>query len=540
MAYTGYENLRILIVDDFDNFRMTMAKILMEHGVELVDTAVSGNEAMKYCREKPYDLILCDYNLGRGKNGQQILEELRSEGSLRSHSLFILVSAESSKSIVMAAYDSEPDAYLTKPITAKSLLQRVDRLLLQRDAMLDVKQAIDNGSLAEAIDLCQEKIASASRYTSQCQKLLGQLYLETEQFSLAERVYTDALEVRALDWAKVGLAKVKRLQGDLATSNQWLRDVTSENPLCMQAYDELVETCQAQGNSDEMQAVLEQAVAISPMALLRQQSLAEVADQNNDHEASAKAWRRTVRLGENSCYDRLENHLNFVRASADLFKENESLAKDISRDTVKVLDELSHRFELTPEDKLQCKLMESRVQFGLGNKSRATELFEDAESIIKSGEVKVPVEVELEQVQAKTAAGEINQSNEMLKKLGEKYRGDEKALQCIDRLLEEPVSETNRARVAQINKEGIGLYNGNEFKRAIACFEQAKRLFPNHVGVHLNLVQALVAEMKEFGVQDEQMGLAYTVIKKIEKQINAQHAQFQRFRQLNEMVRTLG
>jgi CheY-like chemotaxis protein len=540
MAYTGYENLRILVVDDFDNFRMTMAKILMEHGVQLVDTAVSGNEAMKYCREKPYDLILCDYNLGRGKNGQQILEELRHEGLLRAHSIFILVSAESSKSIVMAAYDSEPDAYLTKPITAKSLLQRVDRLLLQRDAMLDVKQAMENGSLAEAIDLCQEKIASASRYTAQCQKLLGQLYLESEQYSLAERVYTDALEVRPLDWAKVGLAKVKRLQGDLVTSNQWLKDVTAENPLCMQAYDELVETCQAQGNSEEVQAVLEQAVAISPMALLRQQSLAQVADQNNDYEMSAKAWRRTVRLGENSVYDRLDNHMNFIRASADLFKENDSLAKDISRDTVKVLEGLSQRFDLKPEEKLQCKLLESRVQFGLGNKNRAQELVDQAEASIKEGEVAVTVTTELEQVQAKTAAGDIAQANVMLAELGEKYSDDEDALQCIDRLLEEPVSATNRARVAQINKEGIGLYNANEFKRSIACFEQAKRLFPNHVGVHLNLVQALVAEMKEFGVQDVQMGLAYAVIKKIEKQINAQHKQFQRYRQLNEMVRNLG
>jgi len=540
MAYSGYENLRILIVDDFDNFRMTMAKILMEHGVQAVDSAVSANEALKYCREKSYDLILCDYNLGRGQNGQQILEQLRSERILRSHCLFILVSAESSKSIVMAAYDSEPDAYVTKPITAKSLLQRVDRLLLQRDELIDLNKAIENGALIEAIELCQQKIAAASRYTAQCQKLLGQLYLETEQYGLAERVYTDALEVRALDWAKVGLAKVKRLQGDLNTSSQWLGEIIGSNPLCMQAYDELAITSQAQGDIEQVQAVLQQAVQISPMALLRQQNLAKTADENNDLAVAANAWRRTVRLSENSCYDQLSSHMSFLRASAALFKEHSDQAKELSRDALKVADAMGSRFELDSQEKVQMKLLESQVQNGLGNDVRARELMDDAETLIEKQGVQLSLEAELDRVQAKFAAGDDAQANVLLQSLTNDSKGDDEALQKIDRLLEEPVSDVNRQRVAQINKEGIGLYNDNRFKESIACFQHAKRLFPNHIGVHLNLVQALVAEMREFGVQSEPMDLTLDVIKKIEKQITATHPQFQRFRQLHEMVRRLG
>jgi len=308
----------------------------------------------------------------------------------------------------------------------------------------------------------------------------------------------------------------------------------------MQAYDELVAVTKAQGNPEKVQSVLEQAVAISPMALLRQQKLAQTATENNDASVAANAWRRTVRLGENSCYDELDNHLNFVRASASLFKEDENQARDVARDALRVVETLGNRFELSAEEKVQGKLLECQVQFGMGNESRGRELLTAAEALVEEGDMLVGLDAELDLVQAKFSAKEDAQAAILLNELAVKYKDDDEALQKIDRLLEEPVSETNRQRVAKINKEGIGLYNDDKFKESINCFKQARRIFPNHVGVHLNLVQALVAEMREYGTQEEQIGMALDVIRKIEKQITANHEQFQRFRQLYEMVRKLG
>lgn len=52
MAYGGYSRLRVLVVDDFDSFRMTVSKILNEFGVEQVDTVANGQEAIKQCVSK--------------------------------------------------------------------------------------------------------------------------------------------------------------------------------------------------------------------------------------------------------------------------------------------------------------------------------------------------------------------------------------------------------------------------------------------------------------------------------------------------------
>ncbi len=122
-------------------------------GVSSIDTAGNGSDALRLCKANAYDLILCDHNLGKGKTGQQVLEDLRYHRILDPLAVFILISAESSRSIVMAAYDYEPDEYLTKPITTRSLQRRLDRLMARRDKLGPIYKAIDAGDTDTAIAL---------------------------------------------------------------------------------------------------------------------------------------------------------------------------------------------------------------------------------------------------------------------------------------------------------------------------------------------------------------------------------------------------
>jgi len=99
VAKIPYPKLRFLIADDFSNFRSTVNRMLLDLGAEQVDAASSGEEVIENTR---YDVVLSDYNLGNGRNGQQVLEELRFKDYLSPHSVYILVSAESSRNIVMS------------------------------------------------------------------------------------------------------------------------------------------------------------------------------------------------------------------------------------------------------------------------------------------------------------------------------------------------------------------------------------------------------------------------------------------------------
>jgi CheY-like chemotaxis protein len=539
MAYNDYSKIRVLIIDDFDNFRMTVSKMLQDFGAKEVVSAINGEDAMKLCRSKEFDLVLCDYNLGAGKNGHQVLEELRVNNLLKRQSLFLLVSADSSKNIVLAAYDYEPDAYLAKPITGKTLRQRLDRLLSQRDALAPVHECLDRGDTASAMHMAKTMITNNSRYASACQKVLGDLLLEDNQLEEAEALFKQVLEVRTLDWAQVGLAKVKQRQGDLQTSKDWLKKIIEKNPFCMPAYDALVDNCRKQDDSEAEQTVLQTAVDMSPMSIGRQQSLAKVADVNNDIEVAARALHKTVKLGKNSCRDSVENHIAFARSTAALFGENDKLATDLSREAKRVLEESNRRFSLSNDMNLQTQLLESQIYAGLGDDHKAKEILQAVEEQLDVQAENIDLDTRLDFINSLKSTGQTERSTDELSNLVEEYKGDEAALRKIDRLLDEPLSEDNRQRVAAINSEGIGAYKKREYQKAIDCFVRAKRLFPNHLGVHLNLVQALVGEMREYGIDDDLMENCLNTLEKVKTSINSNHKQFNRFLQLQDMARGL-
>ena len=539
MAYGGYHRLRVLVVDDFDSFRMTISRFLQDFGVSQVDTVGNGQEAIRLCASKGYDLILCDYNLGPGKNGQQVLEELRQREIIGIGCLFALVSAESSKNIVLAAYDSGPDAYLTKPITAKALQQRLDRLLAERDEMLPICQLLGEGDTEGAIAACEERIAKNSRYASSCQKRLSQLYLDTQQYDKAEQLYQQVLQVRPLDWAQLGLAKVKQATGDLNRAGEWLSDIIQNNPMCMPAYDALAENCRLQNNDQKLQQVLQDAGEMSPMALLRQQSLAQTAAENNDLIVAATAYKRAVRLGQNSCYDNVDTHLNFARTTAALFKESPSDVKDLARDALRALDMLPKNFVVDKERGFQSQLVQAQIYAFQGDSSRSSTQLQEVETQLKEEGFTLGLDASIDLFQALEATGEGSRSKLLLDDLIEKYKDNQDAMNKIDRLLDEPVSDANRKQVAQINKQGIRLYENKNFAEAITLFQKARCLFPNHIGVQLNMVQAQLGEMREYGAEVDCMETCLSIMARIGSNISPNHSQARRHRQLYELLRNV-
>lgn len=540
MGFQGYGSLHTLVVDDFTNFRLTVIKMLEEFGCRDVASATNGNSAIKLCQERSYDLILCDYNLGQGKNGQQVLEELRHRGLLKKSCLFVMLSAESSVSIVLSAFDYSPDAYLTKPITGNTLKKRLDRLLAQRADMYPVLNDIDLGDIGAAIAKARHSIENGSRYAMVYQKLLAELLLQQGNVEQAEAVYRQVLEVRALDWAQVGMARVKLAQGDATTAIEWSKNILQENPNCMAAYDVLADAYEGVEDDEARQKVLAAAVKISPRSILRQSSLAKTAEANNDYPAAAKAYSRAVRLGAHSCHDKLEHHLQLGRAAVQLYKDHDPHASEISREALRVLDAAGKRFSLDKQLRLQTQMVECQLLTRRGENLQAGKLFEEIEEQVELLEDAMNIDSEIDLVHTLQSLGKQKDADQLIQDLVEKYRKDEAALQKLDSLLEEPVSDINRKKVAALNKEGIGHYNAKDYKLSIDCFVRARRLFPNHIGVHLNLVQALTADMKEFGVSDEHMDECLTVLQKVQDSINNNHAQFTRFRQLQEMVRTMG
>jgi CheY-like chemotaxis protein len=532
-----YSQLHVLIVDDFNSFRLTLSKILYDMGFRKVDSVGSSEKALNFCLKNHYDLILSDYNLGQGKNGQQFLEELRVNDRLKPQDIFILLSAETSRNVVMSAYDCEPDAYLTKPITTKVIDQRLKRLMSKRVEMLDIYTALANKNKQDAISQLEKKITEETRYGMDCQKLLADLYIQNGQLEKAEKIYRTVLEMRALDWAQVGLADAKIKSGEPAKAVEWLNKIISENPSCMKAYDVLSLALKDLNDQKNLQKNLERAVEISPMSLGRQVSLARVAMENGNAEVAAKAYRQTMKYGANSCHDTTENKLNYVKSVARFYDQDAIKAAEMSNNAIEVLSTLESKNIDDFEMKIKTQLLGSQIWGLKGESQKSKNLLDVVVDLLDNGD-STNIEIKIEMVNALTANKKFAEADREIKQLITDYSNDQSSLEKIDPLLQEPVSERGKKLLAKANKKGIDAYKNKKYDVAVDYFSKVESRYPRYLGVKLNLVQTLIAKIQGEGSDGESKARCTSILKTVERTMTPDNSQFNRYRQLQEMLRS--
>ena len=74
-----------------------MRQLLREMLVPLEPTRIvvgkNGKEAITLLEKNAFDIVLCDYKLGNGKDGQQVLEEARHRNLLSHAAIFFIITA---------------------------------------------------------------------------------------------------------------------------------------------------------------------------------------------------------------------------------------------------------------------------------------------------------------------------------------------------------------------------------------------------------------------------------------------------------------
>src|SRR3989338_4350795 len=127
--------LNALLIDDIPEMRSSVRIQLADCGLERCDTARNVKEAVDRISAKRYDLIVCDYNLGQGADGQQLLELVRRRKILPLTTVFLMITGETGYEQVSTAAEYSPDDYLIKPFTSQTLQTRLERIIDKKQAM---------------------------------------------------------------------------------------------------------------------------------------------------------------------------------------------------------------------------------------------------------------------------------------------------------------------------------------------------------------------------------------------------------------------
>lgn len=158
---------QILIIDDEDGMRQTLADVLEDWGYG-IQTVGSGEEALNQLKKNTFNIVLADIGLP-DMNGMKLLEQIKL---INPESAVIMITGNASVETAVEAMRFGAYAYVTKPFEMnelKALLKKVSK---------EIRLSIENKKL---IDQLQCSNRDLERYKQSLEKQSLQLKITNEE-----------------------------------------------------------------------------------------------------------------------------------------------------------------------------------------------------------------------------------------------------------------------------------------------------------------------------------------------------------------------
>jgi len=124
-----FELLKVLLVDDNQHMRVLLTEILRAIGVKMIFEATDGGQALQVLRGNPIDIVMTDLAM-EPLDGIELVRLLRnSKDSPNPMVPVIMVTGHSTMRRVGEARDVGVTEFLSKPVTARGVIERITRVV---------------------------------------------------------------------------------------------------------------------------------------------------------------------------------------------------------------------------------------------------------------------------------------------------------------------------------------------------------------------------------------------------------------------------
>src|SRR5574343_438128 len=312
----NYRELRFLVIDDMATVRSTLQILLQALGATQIDITQSHWDALHRIKQRMPDVILCDYNLGDSRTGQQLLEELRREEMLSEGVIFLMVTAETQYPQVVAAVELAPDDYVIKTFTANTLHARLAQLILKKAFFRPYYEQAIRREYGKAVVVLEDLLLTPESrpYRYECERLIAENLLRSDQLDEAEERFQALVDEGDFPWAKLGLARCLVRREELARALNLCEEAIEAAPLYTNAYDLKAQIHANLGEHEAARDTVNAALAIAPLNFERKRRVMDYALKAGDHATAQEIMRSMVQSPQDIEKLSLQDRLSFARA----------------------------------------------------------------------------------------------------------------------------------------------------------------------------------------------------------------------------------
>ena len=518
--------MRVLLVDRLFGARNSLRIILSTLGVSAVHSAATSAEVIRQVKGFPFDIILADYQLDDGRDGQQLLEELRHKHLIPLSTVYIVITAERAYHSVVSVAELAPDDYLIKPSTAEQLQTRLAKAICKKRFFEKVFEHLDNGSFADALATCDSLIGKEEMYLYDTLRFKGEILNVLGRFEEAQEVYQQVLDHSMVPWARMGMAMALRGMDNLAEAEVLSASVVEDFPEYLAAYDFVASVREEMGKLDEAQEILQKATEMSPNNSVRQRMVGDIAVRNNDLDSAERAYGKVLERHRGSSLRIIDDYTNLTRVMLD--KGHTDGAKMVTQ-------ELRRDWRGNKQGELAALVMDSLCADKEGEPAKARQALEKAlvlhgslqgDDNQKSFSHKISVDL----AHACLAAGDETMAQEILGKIAAEDHEDRGMIAQIQGVFTKTGNvEAGQSLLAKVGREIVELNNrgvlaarsGNIDASVQLLIEAAERV-PN-LQFLVNATKAIFTLLDRKGWNEEmaQRGLRYLQMAQVKDMRNA-------------------
>lgn len=384
--------------------------------------------------------------------------------------------------------------------------------------------------------LCDFQIAGNSLYENDLLRMKASLLLKCGERNEARAIYEHILLAREFTWAKVGLAKILLQDGEHLLACQMFQEVIAENPLYLDAYDQLAAAHKCLGQSEQACGVLERAAKLSPNSVLRQKGLGEVSLRLGDVTMAEKAFRKCITVGEHSINRTSDPYFGLARVCG---------LKQSPQEAMQILATVQKKFS-GGSSQLRARITEGLIYLDNGDAHRARAIGQELEAMLAAASAAdlpepntcMDIATLLFEVGGKEPAVKLLyytiQNNDNVKAISDEVQ---KVFDYVG-MPDEGAAMIAAARkeVTEIMNQGVLLWKTDRLEEAVEWMRAERKKLPGNLRVLLNTAQILISHVQKRGYDPSLAIEAAEVLAQVSKVAPG----LPRHVELHEQLATLG